>query len=327
MKDLSTVYFSIIFLFVYSSAFSQQPPNWIPLQSFELGSKEALRAAAMPNSFKAYQLAGLESLAQQFQTAPLRFSAEARYSAVEISLPLPDGTSERYKIFNSPVMEPALAASYTQLETFTGESIRNPHKKAKITMSPQGLFAMIIGDAEGTIFIRPFSFLDQTYYSFYAKHLTESGADFNCSVEDDWTEVTAALENDLPSSRSNDCQLRQYRLALACTGEYAQFYSDGNDMNGDTVADVLATMVIMMNQLNGIFEQEVGVTMIIIDQNRDLIFTNPNTDPYTNESPSDMLSENVITCTNIIGNANFDIGHVFGQGGGGFAFRNSPLYG
>src|SRR5690606_38071911 len=39
---------------------------------------------------------------------------------------------------------------------------------------------------------------------------------------------------------------------------------------------------------------------------------NPATDPYTADNASAMLGENQTTCTNIIGSANFDIGHVFG---------------
>lgn len=43
---------------------------------------------------------------------------------------------------------------------------------------------------------------------------------------------------------------------------------------------------------------------------------------YTNGNTSTMLNENQTTCTTVIGSSNYDIGHVFGTGGGGVASLN-----
>lgn len=299
---------------------------WTPIQNQELGSKQVLSQKNMPHQFQAYQISNLEKLERILQAAPLRFSAEANQSDLEITLPMPDGSMERFKIFNFPVMQSRLAAAYPALRTFTAAGISNPTATAKIEMTPQGFSAMILGDDRGTIFITPFSVANKTYYSFYERDAQSTGEPFVCEVQDAQESV-----NQLPESDNfflaGDCQLRQYRLALACTGEYAQFRDDGDDANGNIVADVMAAMVISMNRVNGVFEREVGVTMIIIDENTDIIFTDADNDPYTNEDANDMLSENVITCTNIIGSANYDIGHVLGEGGGGIAFINSPCTG
>ncbi|MEL6659011.1 MAG: reprolysin-like metallopeptidase, partial [Bacteroidota bacterium] len=324
MHHIATLCLTLLFCFVYSTTFGQQELEiWNPLPSHSLDSKQALKAMDMPASFAAHQMTNLASLTSLLQAAPIRFSDEARHSPTAIALPMPNGQTERFKLVNFPVMEAGLAGRYPQLKTFTGISARNPHKTAKVTMTPQGLFAIILGDPAGTIFVRPFNLAEQTYYAFYAKDHPKDNEAFTCAMEDTRVEI----DHHHAGQRSRDCQLRQYRLALACTGEYTQFYSDDDDSNGDIVADALASMVIMVNQLNGIFENELGTTLILVDQNTDIIFTNPNTDPYTNDSSSEMINENVPVCTNIIGDANFDIGHVFGLGGGGLAFRNSPCTG
>jgi hypothetical protein len=74
------------------------------------------------------------------------------------------------------------------------------------------------------------------------------------------------------------CELRTYRLALACTGEYANFHGSNTTNNDKSFA--LAAMVTTMNRVNGIYEQTIAITMEIIPNNDLIIFLNPSTDPY-----------------------------------------------
>ena len=113
------------------------------------------------------------------------------------------------------------------------------------------------------------------------------------------------------------CELRTYRLALAATGEYTQFH-------GGTVAGALAAQVTTMNRVNGVFERDMAIHMNIISNNDLIIYTNGNSDPYTNSSGGTMLGENISNCNSVIGSANYDIGHVFSTGGGGVAYLNAP---
>jgi hypothetical protein len=112
-------------------------------------------------------------------------------------------------------------------------------------------------------------------------------------------------------------QLRTYRLALAATGEYSIYH-------GGTKPLVLSEMVIAMNRVNGVYEQDTAVRMVLIANNDLVIYLDGTTDPYTNNNGSTMLGQNQTTLDTVIGNANYDVGHVFSTGGGGVAQLRVP---
>lgn len=106
--------------------------------------------------------------------------------------------------------------------------------------------------------------------------------------------------------------LRTYRLALSATGEYSKVF-------GGTVAGALAAQVVAINRVNEIYERDLAVRLQIVANNDQLIFTDPATDPFTNNDGETLLGENQTTVTARIGRDNYDIGHVFSTGGGGIA--------
>ena len=106
--------------------------------------------------------------------------------------------------------------------------------------------------------------------------------------------------------------LRTYRLANATTVEYSNF-------NGGTQASSQAAVVTSINRVTGITELELTIRLELVANNDQLIFTSATGDSYSNGNLGAMLGQNQSVVDSVIGNANYDIGHVFGTGGGGVA--------
>ena len=106
--------------------------------------------------------------------------------------------------------------------------------------------------------------------------------------------------------------LRTYRLANAATVEYTNFH-------GGSVSSGLSAIVTAINRVTGIYEVELTIRMELVPNNDQLVFTNATGDSYSNNNTFAMLNQNQSVIDSTIGNANYDIGHVFGTSGGGVA--------
>ncbi|MBK7410859.1 MAG: hypothetical protein IPJ40_24040 [Saprospirales bacterium] len=289
-----------------ASPWTQIPEAALPR---DLGERRII-----PNAYQTFHL-DIAALETTLQDVPLRFSEAADQTTVTLSIPLPNGGTRSFRILEAPVMHPDLARKFPQIRTFTGTGIDAPGATARLDWTPQGFHALIHFPGQGTVYVDPYAFPDREYYlSYYKADFQKKDTEpFKCYFDEfNETDDSPKPGQDLPEL-NGDCKLRTYRLALACTGEYATYH-------GGTVPSVLAAMATSMNRVNGVFERDNGVTMVMVPNNDLIVFLNANTDPYTNGNGSAMLTQNINTCNNIIGSANYDIGHVFSTGGGGVAY-------
>jgi hypothetical protein len=245
-------------------------------------------------------------------------SSNKSANANEIVLPMPNGLTERFVIRETPVMEAALANKYPHIKTFTGTSLDQAGSVVKIDIGDFGFNAMVVSP-QGRYFIDPINnFTKENYIVYYSKDLQADNS-FSCMTEDS-PESISLREQRLAQLSSNKSaaavQLRTYRLALACTGEYAVAATSSSS---PTKSQVLSKMVTSVNRVNSVYELDVAVTMVLVANNDTLIFLLGGSDPYNNNDGATMLGQNQTTVTARIGSANYDIGHVFSTGGGGIA--------
>lgn len=239
-----------------------------------------------------------------------------------ISLPTPTGEMMEFRVFECPMMEKELALKYPMIKTYTALAVDHPGVTAKLDFTTFGFHALVF-NGEETYFIDPLTKIPSDYYQVYfKKDYSKPKVDrMHCEVDDNPNPFQAgdavALDTELPKNafKQNGTLKRSYRLALACTYEYAQFHCSPNPI---TKPVVLSAMTTTMNRVNGVFELDFSMHCNLIANNDTLIFTT-STDPYSNNSGSSMLSQNQTTVNTRIGSANYDIGHVFSTGGGGIA--------
>jgi len=257
----------------------------------------------------------VEQLLNRLVNAPKR-SVFNKTSQTIAKFPNANGDLESFKISEVSIMEPNLAAKFPNIKTYVGVGVETPSAMLRLTITPEkGMSGMILSEKK-TVFIEPYSDDLKTYISFINSEGDKNTDNFVCKTESVLEKSGISDEDYLALRNADDGQLRTYRLALACTGEYATFH-------GGTVPSVMAAMTTTMNRVNGVYERDLGLTMVMVD-NTSIIFLNGGTDPYTNNDGGAMLGQNQTTCDNNIGALNYDIGHVFSTGGGGVAYLNSP---
>lgn len=231
-----------------------------------------------------------------------------------IEFPMPDGRTEKFHVWQSPVMEQELAAKFPEIKTFIGQGIDDPYATIRFDFNPYFGFHAQILSVNGGFYIDPYAKWDNEHYISYYIHDNKRPDPLHCDVK----EISGIL-NKPQQPEAGACrgtQLYSYRLALACTGEYAIAVCSPNP---PTVPATLAAMVTSVNRVTGVYETELAIRLSLIANDDLLIYLDPNTDPYTNNSGGTMLGQNQTNIDNVIGNMNYDIGHVFSTGGGGIA--------
>ncbi|UXI68134.1 reprolysin-like metallopeptidase [Tahibacter amnicola] len=271
----------------------------------------------VPNAYRTLALdtAGLKARLAQ---APLESKQPVTSSPFKMTLPMPDGTFAEFRVVESPIMDAELARKYPDIHTYIGQGVTDPTATLRFDVTQKGFHGQILS-ADGAFYIDPYQKKDTTHYVSYARSdYSVSGKHLRCEVTDtDGVLVGTEHAGMSPVPEvSSGGTLRTYRLALAATGEYTQFH-------GGTVADALAGMVTTMARVNGVYERELAVRMVLVGNTDQIIYTNGNTDPYTNSSGSSLIGENQTNVDAVIGNANYDVGHIFSTGGGGLATLQS----
>lgn len=300
---------TVIAIFAFASGYSQTA-LWTKTSEERLSVLEKADRSSTPREYQLFQL-NLVGLKSQLQSAPSRENGTV--SNVIIAFPNAEGKLENYRIYEASVMESSLAASHPEIQSYVGQGIDDPTSKIHFTTTIFGLHTMTLS-GRGTYYIDPYT-TDLQNYIVYNKSSLTSSRNFECLVEE--SDETPPP----PSLLASDGKFRTYRLAMACTIEYAAYHISAAGLTGGTLAQkkaaVLAAMVVTVARVNSVYEIDMSLKMQLIANNEDIIFV--DTDSFTDNDASALINESQSVINAAIGNANYDIGHTVSTGGGGLA--------
>ena len=297
--------------FFFSSSFAQNTERyWTKVSKESVEGLPKVNRKVFPKTYDIYAL-DLVALKQDLQGAPIREELSGLSNLI-ISFPTSAGTLEKFRVMESPIMHPDLAAKYPSIKTYAAQGVDDPTATMRFSVTQFGLHTMTLSGIRSSNFIDPYT-SDRNYYIVYEKASLSSPAQpMECLTEEGLR--MPSLDNG-PSTvaNSNDRKLRKYRLAQSCNAEYGNIFAL---TPGTEKADIQAQMAITMNRVNGVYERDLAVTMEFV-ANNDLIiyFGNTNSDPWTNE----WNTKTAQTIDAAIGVTNYDIGHNFNTTGGGNA--------
>lgn len=228
----------------------------------------------------------------------------------EITIPNTNGVLERFQVSESSNFDPELQAKYPEIRAYQGSSLDDKSARIHFSVSPKGIQTMVLRGNKKTEFIEQ-NPENSEQYVLFSSDRTTSRMKLDCKTIDQ-----IAQESDLSKTAkttSNNKVFKTLQLALSCTGEYAAYF-------GGTKALALGGMNATLTRVNGILNRDLAVKLVLIANNDAIIYLNASTDPYSGASAGAggaWNQEVQTTLTNVIGNNNYDIGHLFGASGGG----------
>ena len=257
--------------------------------------------------------------------APMEFTMTAEQANVQIDLPLPDGGFGRFLVMESPILPPNLANKYPSIRTYSLQGISDPVATGRIELTSLGFRGLILSDkGRGSIAIDPYwQNNPQGNVSYYLK---DSASKIGmCLTPSPSTSQMQALRNvalsiappainNSKGSAWSGGSLRKIRLAIACSGEFAQQVSG---VSGATPGNLLQTLTFITgvaNRVSAILTRDFGLSFQLVEAEDQLIALNPSTDLFPDNSLANsgvIANKNQTLIDNVVGSANYEFGHIF----------------
>jgi Metallo-peptidase family M12B Reprolysin-like/Secretion system C-terminal sorting domain/Bacterial pre-peptidase C-terminal domain/Fibronectin type III domain len=270
---------------------------------------KAVARSSFPTVFKLFDL---NSAVLQQELFSVVGSRSAKHSTV-ISLPNADGNLEQFEVFEASNFEPALQAQFPNIRAYSGKGITDNSATLKLSISPQGIQTMVFRTDRENEFIEPYS-QDHSVYAVFKSQRKKGELPWRCATPDAdlATSLNTQVNNSGIAARSGG-DLKTMRLAQSCNGEYANYFGA---TSAAQVSLVLAAFNNTLTRCNGVYEKDLALHLNLIAGTTSVIYYTPSTDPYST-TLSQWNAQLMNTLHTVLGDAAFDIGHMFGASGGG----------
>jgi hypothetical protein len=295
---------------ISSLAVSAQQQTWSANNDslFGIATDKAVSRQTFPTNFKLFNL-NIDPLREQLLSV---VDGKTINGSTVISLPNSNGGIEQFEVFEASNFEPELQARFPEIRAFSGRGITDRFATLKLSLSPQGIQSMVFRTDTENEYIEPYS-QDRTIYAVFTRHRAGGGSPWVCSTADKKLlgDLTSQVR-ETAAPESNTGEARTMRLAQSCNGEYSNFFGA---TNSGQVALVLAAFNGTLTRANGVYEKDLAIHLNLIANTTAVIYYDPATDPYTTLGSWNGQLQATLTAN--IGEANYDIGHMFGASGGG----------
>ncbi len=302
-------YFTIVSLFIYS-ALSAQSWQEVVVDDIPFTGKKVFQV----EQARLYQIDD-ETFKETLWSAPHEDDVKSgNTQGILVSFMLADGTTDLFYVCSYDMMEPELALKYPDIKTFIGISRQHADRKIRIDYTDQGVRA-VITDKNGKTYIDHYQRGDKNHRIVYKRSDYKAKEKFSC-------EFQTTKDKNIKESNSSlkqllgECELKTYRYAQTATGEYSNYHGASSSAQSSLVLSAITTT---MNRVNEVYEQDLTVRFVLIANTDDIFYYNPSTDPFTGNNAGSMINQNQTNTDNVIGAANYDIGHIFSTGGSGLA--------
>ncbi|MBK7678344.1 MAG: reprolysin-like metallopeptidase [Chitinophagaceae bacterium] len=296
----------LIFMGLFCVVASAQQGYWSANSNKSgIATDKAVARISFPTEFKLFNLS-IEPLRQKLFS--IVGNQALRHSTV-ISLPNADGSIEQFEVYEASNFEPALQAQFPEIRAYSGRGITDKAATLKLSISPQGIQTMVFRANGPNEYIEPYS-QDHTVYAAFKSQRKKGELPWVCSTPDQ--QMAQDLNQRVSRVESSTGELKTMRLAQSCNGEYANYFGA---TSAAQVALVLAAYNATLTRCNGCYEKDLAIHLNLIPTTTNVIYYDPATDPYT--SLGNWNNQLAAALLANIGEANYDIGHMFGASGGG----------
>jgi hypothetical protein len=229
-----------------------------------------------------------------------------------LKLPLPTGEVLTFQLIETELLR---ANTSLRIRNLSGPALENTACSANIVLTPTSLSAQIFS-ASGTYYLNSSPAAEGRLHLTFSSDADRSNISSRCLSDSGIAEQPLLRSQFAAQSAGYQNVRRTYRLAPAATAEFTQFHGSHDAARVEVVT--------ALSRASGIFERELGISFQLVEGFDRMIFTDPATDPYSSNEPSQQLLDQAQAAfDSIIGSANYDVGILLTRGLYGLAYFHS----
>ena len=158
---------AILFLCASLVSFSFYAQNniWTKTKNTNFEQEAKVKRNSQPNEAVYFNL-NINSLKAKLLGAPVRGQFTGQSNLI-ISFPNADGNMEQFRVMESPIMHPDLAAKYPMIKTYCAQGVDDPTATMRFSITQFGFHSMVVSGKHSANYIDPYTTNSNTHIVYY----------------------------------------------------------------------------------------------------------------------------------------------------------------